>query len=384
MSEQSTPVFKNRYQNRLESATQLADYDDLSDDVKARVAQLAYDKDLDMFDFNEAVGAELADHRLSRATRKKVGTPALTGVVERPTAAAERTLSNLPQAFEDARIRSRGLSVDQIAGHGLDFQRAGKRELFADEKSFFSDGGLIEYEKELNDFMNKLEQENPYPETRKVRGELQDNPFTGLGWRHMNSKEYIRSRKDGDADAPSSRIYLSPRYGMDMIAIYKEVFERAEQSGLRFKAKVFATAINQLSDASQIQQALTHYAEESHRVDPMLFYPFEESKDAMLQIVAQVYEEHQDAFKGARTGIIPAKIAPGFAVGDEPHGVSGNESLTSHREKFLRTAQAFAQEHPRWGDASKEQKRTIHLEALRRVAGGMNIDPDNIAFDLVD
>lgn len=381
MSEQISSVDNNKYQKRLESAKQIANYDDLNEGAKARVSLLAYDKDLDTIGFNEAINQEINEAINSKAVGKKVGALALTGIVERPTA-PEHVLSSLPQTFEEARIKSKGLSIDQISGKKIDFLHAGKRELYADEKLFFSEGGLIEYDKELNDFISQLEQENPHPEIRRVRGELQENPLTGFGWRHMNSKEFIRSRKNGSADVPSSRIYLSPRYGMDMITVFKEVFERAEQRGLRFKAKIFATSTNELGDKSLRQEVSDYFAGESHRVDPMLFYPFDESKDDMLQIVTEVYEEHQDAFKGARTGIIPAKIAPGLAVGDEPRGVSGRESLTSHREKFLFKAQEFAKKHPRWGSASDEQKRAIHRKALQLFATKMNIDPDNIAFDL--
>lgn len=372
MTEQS--LASNRYQQRLESAQQIADYDDLSDDSKGLIAQLAYDKDLSGLDFNEALNAELV------VCRRNIGNTALTHIVERPRPTVEQP-HDLPVTFEDARTRSKGLSIEQIAGHRPDFKRAGKRELHPDEKSFFSDGGLLEYERELNDFIAKLERENPHPETRKVRGELQANPYDPKGWRHMNSKEFIRSRKEGSTDDPSSRIYLSPRYGMDMIAIYKEVFERAEQEGLRFKSKVFATEINTAKSEDVKQRALQYWADSSHQVDPILFYPFEESKDALLQIVADVYDKHQDAFRGARTGAIPAKIAPGFAVGDEPHGVSGKESLTTHREKFINRAEELARNHPQWEQASREQKKRIHLAYLRRVADKMNIDPDNIAFD---
>lgn len=323
---------------------------------------------------NEVLNAELAVHR------QNLGNTALTHVVEQPQPTIEQA-SDLPVTFKDARARSKGLSIEQIAGHRPDFQRARKRELRPDEKSFFSDGGLLEYEKELDEFINKLEMENPYPETKKVRGDLQVNPFDPKGWRHMNSKEFIRSRKEGSTDDPSSRIYLSPRYGMDMIAIYKEVFERAEQEGLRFKSKVFATDINATESEDVKQKTLKYWADKPHQVDPILFYPFEESKDALFQIVAEVYNKHQDAFRGSRTGAIAAKIAPGFAIGDEPHGLSGKESLTTHREKFINRAEELARKQPQWQHASKELKRRIHLEALRRVADKMNINPDNIAFD---
>ena len=364
----------NRYRQRLEPAQRVADYDDLSDASKAMIAQLAYDKNLGVLDFNEALNAELVAHR------RKLGSPVLLRVIERPKYTIERT-HGLPETFEEAHVKSKGISIEQIAGQRPDFQRAGQRELHPDEKYFFSDGELIEYKKELNDFINKLERENPYPETRKVRGELQVNPLNPKGWRHMNSKAFIKSRESGSTDAPSSRIYLSPRYGMDMITIYKEVFERAEQEGLRFKAKVFATCINGTNDEQIKQRQLDVWADSTHQVDPMLFYPFEESKDALLQIVADVYNKYQAAFKGSRTGFIPAKIAPGFAIGDEPRGLSGSESLTSHREKFISRAEELARKQPQWRHATNDEKKAIHLKALRYVADKMNIDPDNIAFD---
>jgi hypothetical protein len=46
----------NGYQQRLESAQQMVNYDDLSDESKALVAQLAYDTDLSKLDFKRRVG----------------------------------------------------------------------------------------------------------------------------------------------------------------------------------------------------------------------------------------------------------------------------------------------------------------------------------------
>ena len=49
----------NKYQNRLEQSMKLAGYDELDDSTKGVIAALAYDKELDIVDFNEAVNAEI-------------------------------------------------------------------------------------------------------------------------------------------------------------------------------------------------------------------------------------------------------------------------------------------------------------------------------------
>lgn len=280
--------------------------------------------------------------------------------------------------FEVAKSRSRGLSIEDIVENGYDDADM-QRALQPDEKIFFSSGELLEYERRLIEFIDDMEQKNPYPETRKFRGELQSNPFTGIGWQHVNSTGFIRSRNEGSKDDPSARIYLSPRYGMDMLAIFEEIFSQADREGLAFKAKVFATEIDALGDDRKHGQ-MGFWLTKRHRVDPMLFYPLEGSKDRLLEIALDVYNKHKNSFDGSRCGSVPAEILPGLAIGDEPSGVSGKESLTSHRKKFIETAQKLAGKHTE-ASASDERRKKTYLSALRFVADKMGIDPDNIAFN---
>lgn len=114
----------------------------------------------------------------------------------------------------------------------------------------------------------------------------------------------------------------------------------------------------------------------------MVFYPYDESKDALLKIASEVYESHRPAFEGAHTGAIPIEIAPGFAVGSEPKGYSGTKSLTSHRESVFTHACWNASKDPLWQTAPRDLRLKLLNTYMHEEAIKNNVDPANIAFDL--
>lgn len=277
-----------------------------------------------------------------------------------------------------AAIDADGIDLDGLEG-GDPFDKYEhkrfRRKISNEEVDFFrmkAPKNLADYDAELIKFSNKLVRENPYPDKRKVT-------TNHIGWLQHSSKAFIKNRVENKShDHPTARIYLTPKFGMEMIQIYEEVFTKAEQAGLKFKAKVYDPTIR--GKAERIEKFKNFFNVEYQRTDPMVFYPFEESKDALLQIVNEVYDMHADAFEGTHTGAIPVEIAPGFAVGSEPKGLTGKESLTSHR-RILGGAFNMARRHPQWSTASRATKLTICRAYLQKVAEVNTIDPNNIAFD---
>ncbi len=232
----------------------------------------------------------------------------------------------------------------------------------------------VAYDKALVAFTKEIAQNNPY-EGRRISSSQQ------VMWRQHDSKAFIKDRIENQTtDQSTARIYLSPHYGMEMLTIYKEIFTKAEEAGLRFKAKVFDPTIRGKKD--RIEGYKQRYEFDTVRTDPMVFYAYDDSKDTLLAIASEVYKAHRPAFEGTHTGAIPIEIAPGFAVGSEPKGYSGKESLTTHRESVFGGSCWSASKDPLWPTASRELrlkllKKYMHAEAIRN-----NVDPANIAFDL--
>lgn len=274
------------------------------------------------------------------------------------------------------------------------------------DQEFFTPDRVHAYEAKLADFIKKKSDDNPYKEQRPI-------VIDQIGWTQIDSVAFAKHRvEDKGVDNPSARIYLNPNYN-DMLPIYKEVFERAEAAGLRFRSKVFDPHIRLLrnrdpepysnlfkewsegheqKEAKQEVRKVGDYGArtpfvidgDKTRTDPMLFYAFDESKDELLQIVNEVYQAHTDAFEGRASPGYPVEVAPGLAVGSEPGGMSGQQSLTSHRQEVIREVYDLIKDRPRWKELKTPQERKMAFGNIfrRRIAEKTNIDPDNIAFDL--
>lgn len=275
-------------------------------------------------------------------------------------------------------IEDDGINLDDLSSGGPFDRYVRKRALrnpSPDELAFFrleTPNNVSNYDKALVSFTNKLIRENPYAGKRNVTN-------NHIGWLQHSSKAFIKDRVENRSkDEPSARIYLTPKFGMDMIHIYEEIFEEAERTGLRFDAKVYDPNIR--GNLERVKKYKSVYNFDNQRTDPIVFYPFEESKDSLLAIAQKVYKRHVSSFENMHTGAIPTEIAPGFAVGSEPKGYSGNESLTSHRER-LGVAFEKAVAHPQWKSADSTLRRKICREYLLNACRQNNIDPDNIAFD---
>ena len=184
-----------------------------------------------------------------------------------------------------------------------------------------------------------------------------------LLWIQHNSLEFLRENGKTLNKYPTVRIYLNPQL-QDSLDIYKKIFAKATRERLRFQAKIMAPSgyTKHLVDKTVDYCAGLAAGRLETRRDPIVFYGFEESKDKLLRIVEEVYFQYESAFEGRETGAIPLAIAPGFAVGENPVGLDGEESLTDHRQRVIKEADY---------DAKK----------FRMNAASWNINPDNIAFN---
>lgn len=154
---------------------------------------------------------------------------------------------------------------------------------------------------------------------------------------------------------------------------------------MRFKSKVFDLTLRQRPAGRRNRAIGLWEKDEDIRIDPILIYTYADSREPLLQIVNDVYKKYASSFQGRRTGAAPIQVAPGYAVGSEPRGHSGQESLTSHRSAVLEGLLNYCNNKvPGWEGFSEEKKKSVFCKLFRaNVDKGMkhNIDPENIAFD---
>jgi|GEM_PF-1464701 len=378
---QNTLIEPSKYQLRLDGVQNIAGYSDLSDESKQIIAHLAFDRDLDIDNFNHLVGAELGSVRLGTEVRSAIAHTALDSIIANPE--AESGL-NIPKSFQEASCLS-GNSIEDFvktidfeAPNGLNnaLDRNYASNLSASDAIFLASGENVRlYDKQLQEFAEGLIRNNPHQSEHKVQS--QQN-----GWLQLDSRDFVKSRvEDKSNDPVVARLYMNPELG-SIMSIYQELFKRAEARGLRFKSKVLDYELRNIP-AEKRDQALDYYSQKTtKRSDPIVFYAFEDSKDELLEIANEIYKEHPGAFEGQVTAAFPLEVAQGFAIGAEPDGLSGSESLSSHRSEVVRRLVDKLTTFPKWSELTNEQKqKAVAINFRRLIANRQHIDADNIAFN---
>lgn len=248
-----------------------------------------------------------------------------------------------------------GNSIEEVLGR-LDTDTSVNNP---DDVEFYKTG-VRRHIEELYAFSDKYRQRYGKGDRRRERM-LAD--VCSLLWIQHNSLKFLREDGKNPNKYPTVRIYLNPQL-RDSLDIYKKIFAKATREGFRFQAKIMAPSgyAKHLVDKVVDYCAGLAAGRLETRRDPIVFYGFEESKDKLLRIVEEVYSQYESAFEGRETGAIPLAIAPGFAVGENPVGLDGEESLTDHRQRVIKEAGYDA-------------------EKFRMNAASWNINPDNIAFN---
>ena len=378
---QNMLIEPSKYQLRLEGAQKIAGYDNLSDESKQAIAHLAFDKDLDIDGFNHLLDAELGSVRLDAKVRPAIAHIALDTIAATPEVEAR---FNLPKSFEEA-SRIRGHSIEDFV-QSIDFEVLNgvndaldshySTNLMENEMDFLANSdNVVNYEGQLIAFAKERIRNNPYQSEHKAT-------MQQVGWLQLESRASITSRvEDRSTDPVVTRIYLNPELG-SVMPIYQELFKRAEAKGLRFKSKVLDYELRN-KPADRRDQALDNYSQKiTKRSDPIVFYAFEDSKDELLEIANDVYKEYAAAFEGQATSAFPLELAEGYAIGAEPEGLSGNESLSSHRREVLSNLIKRLASLPKWSELTNEQKQKAVATNFRRlIADKQHINADNLAFN---
>ena len=330
----------NPYSERLDSVRRLSGHDNLDDTNKSIIAHLAFDKHLEDTDFYKTA-LEIIHEK-----RAMGGTALNASSVER--------CAELPQSFDEAR-RMSGNSIEEVLGR-LDTDTSVNNP---DDVEFYKTG-VRRHIEGLYAFSDEYRRR--YGGGNQIKEKMLADECSLL-WVQHNSLKFLQENGKNPNKYPTVRIYLNPQL-RDSLAIYKKIFAKATREGLRFQAKIMAPSgyAKHLVDKAVDYYAGLAAGRLETRRDPIVFYGFEESKDKLLRIVEEVYSQYERAFEGRETGAIPLAIAPGFAVGENPVGLDGEESLTDHRQRVIKEADY---------DANK----------FRMNAASWNINPDNIAFN---
>ena len=374
----------NKYQNRLEQSMKLAGYDELDDSTKGVIAALAYDKELDIVDFNEAVNAEI--HKpVADTARKKIRSSTLSAVaVERPSVSPE-LISGLPHTSEEARQMT-GHSIEDVVGcmHDVDddgilsaFDAFG--ELSDKDKEFYDDKCLGSHQESVDKitlaFMKR------FPE--KYRREAEDYTYGAYHKQEMflqhDSPAFLRAKLiEGKTDKPSVRMYLNPEL-TDATAIYAEFLNKALEQKLRFKSKIIRA---NAKDNYSLHYKPEYLDKGVGKLDPIVIYGYEESKDDLLKIVEEIRQAHASSFEGRKIGGSPLEIAEGVGIGDEVSD-SGESSLTSSRVGVAKNVlKELRDKNPNWSQASPEARKRAFAGSLRKRYESLGYNPDNIAFNI--
>lgn len=287
------------------------------------------------------------------------------------------TLRDLPETFNQAK---------RMTGHSIEDVVYAMQDITSDELSksigswqrktdhdiaFMQRDKLIKHFREVENFTSAYIK--AFPE--KLQHEAY---YDQGGFMQHNSRAFVRSRfVEYTKDPVVSRIYLNPEYE-DVLKIYNEIIVRSEMEHLRFKAKVFGSV--------RQKERMAEWLEDEKRVklDPIVIYGYADSQDALLSITNEVYRRHQESFAGRRIGGIPMKLADGYAVGQEPTGLSGVKSLTSSREELLYgVLNDLEIANKNWDEVSQDVRKRAFAAAVRKRIKVHNLaaDPENIAFE---
>ena len=189
----------------------------------------------------------------------------------------------------------------------------------------------------------------------------------------FDSDECVKRRANGEQVAVDKRIYLNPKR-TEAVRIYEELMHQVDVQRLACRSKILDARYGGKSSLT------------NERGDAIVLYGGDDNADALLAIVESIYEANRDAFVGQDVAYMPIRIADGVAVGSEPKGLSGIESLTSHRAKVIdmtiKTLHEKAQAQNIDLDADPPRRNKNFRKLIREAFKVNNVNPDNWAFDL--
>jgi len=185
----------------------------------------------------------------------------------------------------------------------------------------------------------------------------------------------VAERRSAHRDEePDRRIYLNPEIEATP-RIFAQILQIANEKGVKVQLKMLQRA-TELATAHQSNKSGGREKNDL-RGDGIVLYVNHRYEDQVLRDVLAIVEQNAAVFRGRGVSRIPVKIADGVALGDEPAGVKGRESLTSHRSMLIERALAATRQSGLSGPA----RRDFFHQEFRKIARQHQVNPDNFAFN---
>lgn len=235
--------------------------------------------------------------------------------------------------------------------------------------------------------------------SKDVRPNFQvQRPGAAAGFVHWSSAKYLEARAVQQAPGLHDRIYLNPRSG-HAVDVFGRIIDKAEQAGLRVKAKILQRDIEGNSRMRDDNPAPI-------RGDSIVLYASPAESEQLLKIAKDVHGEVPDAFDGRNVSRMPLKIADGVGVSSEPTDTAkaegkvkgemqgeGDVSLTSHRAEVLENVAGKVREQFDARDVrdvanpsspTRQQILDAYRQELAKECEKEGINPHNLAFNKED
>lgn len=233
--------------------------------------------------------------------------------------------------------------------------------------------GAVEYQGFRLNGQDLLDIETKCPPDLEPNFKIQRQTFGTFIMAYSNARIIERKSSNRNKE-PNRRIYLNPRPEAAP-SVFEEILQMANAKGLNIQLKMLQRAPELANRFRALQR--TSDDRGSIRGDGIVIYVNEAYEDEALEEVLQIVEKHADEFRGRKVSRVPAPIAEGVSIGDEPVGLTGSESLTSHRAELISRVLHSVRQSGLTGKLARDMFRAKFSAQAKKE----NVNPDNFAFN---
>lgn len=190
----------------------------------------------------------------------------------------------------------------------------------------------------------------------------------------FSNSRVVERKSVNRSEEPDRRIYLNP----DLIAaplIFEQILNMANSQNIKMQLKMAQRA----PELASINKRSTNARDprSTLRGDGIVIYVNNKYENQLLQEVMNIVEQNSESFSGRVVSRVAARIADGVGIGDEPIGVNGQESLTSHRAALIEKTLSVVRQSGLSGNKARDYFRKTWSEIARQ----NHTNPDCMAFN---
>ena len=154
---------------------------------------------------------------------------------------------------------------------------------------------------------------------------------------HWQTDARTKERVHGNpGEELTKRIYLNPEV-TEIVGTFETLMQALNEAGIDAKGKMLVKANEAIAKNAGDKV-------EDVRADSIVLALSDKDADAVLDLVLSLYRDKPEIFEGRPTPKIPAVVAPGIAIGEEP-GEEGQSLTTSRAELLAATAREVREGH---------------------------------------